>query len=349
MDAPRVAVAFVPREVFSTTERSLETLRRRTRCPHELIVVDGNSPPATAAYLDRAAAQQGFTLLRSDDYLTPNQARNLAARQALLNPAIEYVVFVDNDVQAHPGWLDALVRCADETDAWLVGPTYYEHLPERRTLHMFGGTCQIETDEYGRRTYREHHHLAHTDASELEEPLVRQKTELIEFHTVLARRKVFDTLGMLDEGLMCHSEHGDLSLGVRAAGGAIWLEPAAEITYVPPRRLAPDDREFFHLRWSEAWLEASQRRLQEKYNLDQREHDGGRGRSWVGYHRRYGSETLRHLRRLIGRKLTRSLEKRVYAPLESRLNRWQYPREVYGELAKAEVRIVQRGQKHEAA
>jgi len=64
----------------------------------------------------------------------------------------------------------------------------------------------------------------------------KRPTELIEFHTLLVRMDAFDRIGLLDEKLLCHAEHGDLSMTLREAGYSIWLEPQARVTYAPPFR-----------------------------------------------------------------------------------------------------------------
>jgi GT2 family glycosyltransferase len=114
----RATIGFVPRESFSQTERSLETIYARTEGQFELVCIDGGSPPVVKQYLEHASREKGFALVRTDEFLIPNQARNLV----LDHVNTEYVVFVDNDILVAPGWLDALVRCADETGAWAVGP-----------------------------------------------------------------------------------------------------------------------------------------------------------------------------------------------------------------------------------
>ncbi|MCH2117551.1 MAG: glycosyltransferase [Pirellulales bacterium] len=341
----RATIAFVPREVFSTTQRSLETLYERTQEPFDLVCVDGGSPPAVQQYLQQAARAKGFTLLRTDHYLSPNQARNLAAAEA----RTAHVVFVDNDVLVTSSWLTKLVDCAEETGAWVVGPAYFEHLPECHKLHMYGGECRIEVNPSGRRQYYEKHHLAHMELSSLDQPLKRCETELIEFHTVLVQRKAFEVIGPLDEGLSCHSEHGDLCMMVRNAGGRVFLEPESQITYVPPRRLEREDREFFFLRWSEAWATANARHMAQKWDLDRTNVDNGRGSVWIGEHRRYGLATLAKMRRLIGPKMTRSIEKRIATPLERWVNRWRYPASQYGTLPTPNVRVAYRPQVRVAA
>src|SRR5262245_36266673 len=172
MSRPLATVAFVPREQFVTTQRSLETLYERTTEPFELVCVDGGSPPPVAEYLERAAREKQFTLVRADRFITPNQARNMA----LEHVGTPYVAFVDNDVLVSKGWLSALVDCAEETSAWVVGPLYFEFEPENERIHMFGGDCRVDDFPGLGRTYVEKHHLAHTPMSKVRQRLTRRET-----------------------------------------------------------------------------------------------------------------------------------------------------------------------------
>jgi GT2 family glycosyltransferase len=346
MPAPRATIAFVPREVFCTTQRSLETLYERTTEPFELVCIDGGSPPPVRDYLASQAREKQFTLVRTDHYLTPNQARNLAA-QHVKTP---YVVFVDNDVLVSDGWLGPLVECAQETGAWVVGPLYFEFLPEGRRLHMFGGECRIAVNEAQQRVYLERHHHAHELRADVPQPLQRQSTELIEFHTVLVDMEVFRQLGPLDEGLLCNAEHGDLCITVRNAGHEVWLEPASQITYAPPKRLEPEDAEFFLLRWSEAWAAATHRRIDEKWQLTPGNRETRRAQRWVADHRRYRLTWLNKLRKTIGPKWAKTFEKRLVAPVESALNRRRFPLDKYCDAPLVDARIdYQPQEKHVAA
>jgi GT2 family glycosyltransferase len=154
MITPPVTIAVVPRERFSYTRPSLESIFENTPPPFELVYVDGGSPPSVSRYLEAQARQRRFRLVRTDHYLSPNRARNLA----LHHVTSKYVVFVDNDVLVSPGWLDALVECAEQTDAAVVGPVYFIGQPGSRKIHMAGGIAHIE-ESNGRRVFRESHHL----------------------------------------------------------------------------------------------------------------------------------------------------------------------------------------------
>ncbi|MEO1509545.1 MAG: glycosyltransferase family A protein, partial [Cyanobacteria bacterium J06633_23] len=108
---PAITVVVVPRERFSYTQQSLESIYQYTNLPFELVYVDGGSPKSVQRYLSKAAAERGFTLLRTEHFLAPNQARNLGLSQV----KTDYVLFIDNDVHVSYGWLERLWQCAQET------------------------------------------------------------------------------------------------------------------------------------------------------------------------------------------------------------------------------------------
>ena len=140
MKAQDVTVVVVPRDHFSDTKESLESILASTPADCALIYIDGGSPPAVASYLRKQSTARGFTLVRYNHYLTPNQARNRGATRA----TTRYIVFVDNDVVVAPGWLAPLVECADATGAAVVGPLTYEGRPLHRILHFSGGDTRID-------------------------------------------------------------------------------------------------------------------------------------------------------------------------------------------------------------
>jgi len=263
MADPDVTLVVVARERFSCARRSLESICAHTTIPFRLVYVDGGSPTPIKRYLEAKALEEGFLLLREDQYLSPNRARNLGLREV----RSRYVVFIDNDVLVGPSWLEALVRCAEETGAWVVGPLYLMGEPERQIIHMAGGISHIRGEE-GKRILWEKDHFSGMRLADVPISLQRGPCELVEFHCMLARTDVFDRLGPLDEELLSVREHDDLCLAVREAGGSIYVEPTAIVTYLPPPPLAWSDLSYYTLRWSEIWIEASLKHFHDKWNLD---------------------------------------------------------------------------------
>src|SRR5512132_1589605 len=121
MPRPSVTVVVVPRERFSHSDRSLANIYENTMYPFELTYVSAGAPPAIQRLLERESRERGFQLIQRSHFMSPNQARNLGIRGV----STKYVVFLDNDALVAPGWLESLVECAEETDAWVVGPLYY--------------------------------------------------------------------------------------------------------------------------------------------------------------------------------------------------------------------------------
>jgi glycosyltransferase involved in cell wall biosynthesis len=255
-------VAVVPRERFSMAVRSLRSVLRETPREVPVVYVDGGSPPDVARRLARVADGRPVEWVRSREYLAPNRARNLA----LARVRTRYVAFVDNDVLVAPGWLDRLVERAEASGAWVVGPLYLIGPPGDAVVHTAGGEAGVVGTD-GRRGMFERQRFANRPYAEVRELLAAGPTGFAEFHAMLVRRDVFDRLGPLDERLTVFAEHIDLSLAVRAAGGAVEIEPASIVTYVPPPPFASTDLPFFAARWSAASARETARRLAEKWDL----------------------------------------------------------------------------------
>jgi len=262
-EQPKVTIVVVPRERFSCTRRSLESVLAQTQYPYDLIYVDGNSPRPVRRYLAQKAEEQGFQLLRTEQYLYPNQARNLGLAAA----TTPYIVFLDNDVIVSPGWLESLIRCAEETDAAVVGPLTCQYEPIHENIHFAGGEAHVWVDKTGRRRLREKMYDQGKAVATVQERLQRTETELAEFHCVLVRRSIFEQLNQLDEQMLNTKEHLDFCMTVRELGQTVYFEPESLVTYVPGPPLKPSDLHFYMLRWSDAWTISSLKHFQQKWDL----------------------------------------------------------------------------------
>lgn len=263
MSEAKATIVVVPRERFSLTRRSLESIIDHTPSDVPIVYVDGGAPRPVRRYLREAAARRGIRLLRYDCFLSPNEARNIGFAEV----CTPYVVFVDNDVVVGPEWLDSLVSCAEETGAWLVGPLYCQGEPVHEIVHMAGGEAFLETNEHGRWLYEVHRYVGEPLAH-ISHRLARMPTEVVEFHTMLVRSAALERIGPLDEALMCTREHLDLCLRTLRAGGGIFLEPKAVVTYLVPPPVTWSDAPFYTLRWSDDWARTTYRRLAETWGSD---------------------------------------------------------------------------------
>jgi len=258
----QVTIVIVPRERFSHSERTLASVYRETTVPFKLIYVSAGTPEPIYRWIASEADLKGFQLIHTDSYLSPNQARNLGMRDV----RTKYVVFLDNDALVTPGWLEALVQCAEDTGAWVVGPLYLFGEIERQKIHMAGGILKF-TEQLGQRVLYDEQYLFDTPMASVKVPLKRNVWDYAEFHCILVRMDVFERLGQFDEKLLSHQEHIDFCLEVQNAGGAVYIEPKAVTTYVPPPPCDWRDLPYFMLRWSEAWNLRTVQHFNEKWNV----------------------------------------------------------------------------------
>jgi hypothetical protein len=181
--------------------------------------------------------------------------------------ATKYVAFVDNDTLVTEGWLQPLVQCAEETGAWAVGPTICERMPEATWLHGYDGELEIRQTPDGRRYYHDFHYNAHVKLDSVRHQLKRMETPIVEFHAQLVAMEAYKALGKYNENIVNMYDYGDFLLRVQAHGKKIMLEPSSLVTYVPPRGVPSEDREFFELRWCEAWTELTYKSMAEQHGL----------------------------------------------------------------------------------
>ncbi len=321
MTEPLVTLVVVPRERFSYTQESLESIYQNTTIPFDLIYVDGNSPEKIKRYLQTKAEEKNFQLIRTDYYLFPNQARNLGLAQV----KTKYLVFIDNDVICSPGWLSSLLNCAEETNAAVVGPLMCQYEPIHEIVHFAGGEAHILLDKTGRRHLREKMYKQGQQVAEVRPQLQRTETELAEFHCVLVRTEIFDRIGKLDEAMLNTKEHLDFCMTVRQSGSTVYFEPDAIVTYVPGPPLELSDLHYYMLRWSDAWTLGSLNHLRDKWNLPE---DGYFKTKYKRLNwRRYGTVIEPFVRRLtlgIGSQLLT----RAFTKVEHFLNRYLTDRHI---------------------
>lgn len=315
-----VTIVVVPRERFSFTSRSLESIYEHTDVPFSLVYVDGGSPSRVKRYLAEKARRHNFTLIRSERYLSPNQARNLGFEQV----KTKYVVFVDNDVLVSPGWLKTLVDCAEETGAWVVSPLTLTGDKGSQTIHAAGGTVNIK-EKQGQRVYDIKHGFAGKSVADVAADLHPQPVELAEFHCMLALTEACHRAGPFDERLFSMHEHEDFCLAVRECGGMVYFDPRSVITYVSPPPFALSDLPFFMLRWSEIWNLNSHQHFRNKWGLGNDDKNIAIAREFARNHRRLPLRLVRG----VARRLSRicmwhpdSIEQSCLFPAEQRVNRY---------------------------
>ena len=329
MTEPQVTVVVVPRERFSSTRESLESIYEHSDLPFKLIYVDGNSPGKIRRYLEAQAKLHKFQLIQTDYYLSPNQAKNLA----LSYVNTKYVVFVDNDVVVASGWLQPLVECAEQTAATVVSSLVCQNLPLHEVIHCAGGEympAEALADFLGKKSeispptmsqqvklhISEKIYLQGKHLVDLRDQLKQQQTGFIEYHSFLVRMDIFKQIGLFDEKMLNTKDHIDFCMTVAKAGGTIYLEPESVVTFLnhpPAPALEWSDLPYFMLRWSDAWELATLHHFRDKWNLAEDNYFKKRYKE-IGWRRKrlfIRPPLIAHIYPVLGKQKTIWIEKKI--------------------------------------
>jgi hypothetical protein len=133
----------------------------------------------------------------------------------------EFVVLLHDDAEVRPGWLEALVKAADDCPA--AGAVGGRTLNPDGTLQSAGGILWRDgmTEPVGRgeparsRSYR-----------------LRRRVDYCGSNSLLVRAATWDAVGGMDEALF-PAYHVDVDLGmkIRAHGQLVLYEPSSEVTH----------------------------------------------------------------------------------------------------------------------
>lgn len=186
----------------------------RPRTPFEVIVVDDCSSDDTAQAL---AAIAGLRWHRNAENLGFIGACNAGAERA----RGRYLVFLNNDTQPRPGWLDALIESfATLPDAGLVGAKLI--YPDGR-LQEAGGIVFSDGSgwNYGR----------FADPADPRFNFVRE-VDYCSGAAIAIGRDLFEQLGGFDPHYApAYYEDTDLAMKVRAHGLRVYYQPRAEVVH----------------------------------------------------------------------------------------------------------------------
>ncbi len=263
-EKPKVTVVVVPRESFNLFPEVIERIYRVTPPIFKMLVMEGHAPERVRMQLRRIQeTRPNCRVIWSDRWLYPHEAVN----QAIPLVDTEYVVFIDNDVEAAEGWLEALVACAEEEKVGCVHPIYLTerlsspiqkiHVAEGKLVRKkMNGKWFIDTT------------MPYSGKSLSEYPdRQRKPSDFFEWHCVLFRKSLLEKVGPLDD--LNIAEHLDYVFRIQRAEDRVMLEPKAVVAYDYERiwKLRGADRSYMLYRWDVEKAARSLERLREKWDL----------------------------------------------------------------------------------
>jgi GT2 family glycosyltransferase len=278
--SPRATIIMTTRERHALTEVAIESIVANTKCPYRFIYADVQSPDWLRDRLEKRSKEWNLEVIRLDEDLWPNQVRRRLA--GLIDT--EYVVYIDNDVLVEMGWLEALMACADETGAGVVGPLYLWGDGKRSPkIHMAGGKLTELRTAQGT-VLEEAHQLVNEDPVEAAHKLIRQPCDFAEYHCMLIRAELVHDGELFDQDILCVHEHIDTSLTARQRGYATFVEPNARVTYLAFADHMLDDIPFLRKRWARETGEASISAFAKKWHIANDNRSFGRLRHFLHLH-----------------------------------------------------------------
>jgi GT2 family glycosyltransferase len=187
---------------------------------YEVVVVDNASSDGMPSLLD---------LLDGDVQVIRNPVNRgfaVASNQGAATARGEYLVFLNADIIAGPGWLDPLLRRLDgDSSIGAVGARLL--YPDGRLQH--GGVWLLETPYPGEPLRAVHRW--YQGPGDRVEALQAGPVTAVTAAVMAVRRAAWEQVGGFDEGYWNGYEDVDLCLRLRAAGWTVCYEPASTLVH----------------------------------------------------------------------------------------------------------------------
>lgn len=234
---PRCSIIIPLFNKVEYTERCLEALITGTDDElYELVLVDNASTDDTESLLRRLEGD--VVIIRNEVNLGFAGASNQGARAA----RGEHLLFLNNDTEAHPGWLSPLLDALDaDPETLAVGPRLL--FPDGRVQHA--GVLVAEDHRPGHIPLTPFHRL-YCEPADHPDVMRREHMSALTGAALLVRRPAFFDAGGFDEAFWNGYEDVDLCFKLRERGGNLIYEPASCLVHHEsvsgPERFAKVDR-----------------------------------------------------------------------------------------------------------
>ncbi|HHV75686.1 MAG TPA: glycosyltransferase family 2 protein, partial [Thermoanaerobacterium sp.] len=110
------SIIIVTHNQLEYTRKCIESIRKHTKLPYELIVIDNASNDETVEYLE---SQHDIKLIKNNE----NRGFPASCNQGISIAKGEYIVLLNNDTIVTENWLNNLLYCLNNAEnAGIVGP-----------------------------------------------------------------------------------------------------------------------------------------------------------------------------------------------------------------------------------
>ena len=250
-DPPLVSVIIPVFNQVECTKKCVDAIERNTMYPnYEVVIVNNASTDGTADFLQQVESKDShFHAIHSDENLGFVDGCNLAAEQA----RGKYILFLNNDTEVNPGWLEQLVAFAESHDD--CGAVGSKLIYPDGTLQEAGG--MIFSDGSGGNFGR------------TKDPSGAAYNEVMEVDycsgaSLLVKTELFKKLGGFDRRYVpAYSEDADLCFALRKEGYKVYYQPESSVVHYESITSGTDDNAGF-----KRYLGINRRKFIEKWNQE---------------------------------------------------------------------------------
>jgi O-antigen biosynthesis protein len=234
-DQPRVSLVIPLFAAADLTRRCLETIRDNTMASgYEVILVDDTADADTKRLLEQVHGAGVLVNERNEGYLRSMNRGAAIARG-------EWIVLCNNDIEVQPGWLEAMLDCAESDES--VGVVAPKFVSPDGLLSEAGGIIWSDGTgaNYGR-----------GDDPGLFQYEYRREIDYGSAAALMVRAELWREIGGFDERyLPMYYEDTDLCFEARERGWRVLYEPGAVVMHVEGGT-AGNDLESGHKRHQES-------------------------------------------------------------------------------------------------
>lgn len=210
---PRVSIVILTWNQREDTQVCLDSLQQLTYSNYEVIVVDNGSTDGTQEVI--RARYPRVTLLAQDHNLGGSGGRNVGIRHALKGQT-DYILFLDNDTLVKPNILSRLIEVGESNaKIGVLGSTiYYYH--DRQRIWNAGARVDRRTGLC---------YPLRNGELDLGTPRSVEEVDFLATCSLMAKRIVFETVGIFDEEYFFYYEDTDWCVRASDAGYRIVVVP----------------------------------------------------------------------------------------------------------------------------
>ncbi|MBF0406798.1 MAG: glycosyltransferase family 2 protein [Candidatus Riflebacteria bacterium] len=195
------------------TLAGLESLSKLHSPVPEILLVDNGSFDGTIDAVKERFPQ--VKILGLPENIGFCAANNRGADLLLKNPEIEYIIFLNNDIEIAPNAINLLTRFMDSRpEAAVCGPLIYYHEPSD-IIWAAGGKIYSDLMWFP------------PNLRGKKNPGLRKPRQVDYIHgcSIMLRRSAIQEHGLFDERLFIYHDEIDLCHRLKLAGNEIWLIP----------------------------------------------------------------------------------------------------------------------------